>query len=195
MDLSVAIVGGGFSGIGLAVNLRRAGVEDFAVLERGDGVGGTWHYNTYPGCACDVPSNLYSFSFAPNPGWSRTYSRQPEIRAYLERVVDDFGVRPKIRLNTELLEASWDDEARRWRMDTSIGQFTAKVLISGTGPLVEPKIPAFPGLETFAGPVMHSARWDHSVDLRGLRIASIGTGASAIQYVPKVAPEAERLYV
>jgi cation diffusion facilitator CzcD-associated flavoprotein CzcO len=195
MDLSVAIVGGGFSGIGLAVNLRKAGVEDFAVLERGDGVGGTWHYNTYPGCACDVPSNLYSFSFAPNPEWSRTYSRQPEIRAYLERVVDDFGVRPKIRLNTEVLEASWNEEARRWEIDTSIGRFTAKVLISGTGPLVEPRIPAFAGLETFAGPVMHSARWDHSVDLRGLRIASIGTGASAIQYVPEVAPAAERLYV
>ena len=165
------------------------------MLERGDGVGGTWHYNTYPGCACDVPSNLYSFSFAPNPDWSRTYSRQPEIRAYLERVVDRFGVRPKIRLNTEVLEASWNDDTRRWQIDTSNGQFTAKVLISGTGPLVEPKIPDFPGLETFAGPVMHSARWDHDVDLRGLRIASIGTGASAIQYVPKVAPDAEQLYV
>ena len=195
MDLSVAIVGSGFSGIGLAVNLRKAGVEEYAVLERGDGVGGTWHSNTYPGCACDVPSNLYSFSFAPNPDWSRTYSPQPEIRAYLERVVDEFGVRPKIRLNTEVLEAAWNDEARRWEIDTSNGRFTAKVLISGTGPLVEPRIPEFPGLETFAGPVMHSARWDHDVDLRGLRIASIGTGASAIQYVPKVAPDAERLYV
>jgi cation diffusion facilitator CzcD-associated flavoprotein CzcO len=195
MDVAVAIVGSGFSGIGLAVNLRRAGVEDFVVLERGDGVGGTWHYNTYPGCACDVPSNLYSFSFAPNPEWTRTYSPQPEIRAYLERVVDDFGVRPKIRLNTEVLEAAWNDEARRWQIDTSVGRVTAKVLISGTGPLVEPRIPDFPGLGRFAGPTMHSARWDHDVDLRGLRIASIGTGASAIQYVPKVAPDAERLYV
>src|SRR4051794_10808325 len=195
MDLSVAIVGSGFSGIGLAVNLRKAGVEDFAVLERGDGVGGTWHHNTYPGCACDVPSNLYSFSFAPNPDWSRTYSRQPEIRAYLERVVDRFGVRPKIRLNTEVLVAAWDEEAQRWRIDTSVGPFTAKVLISGTGPLVEPKIPDFPGLETFTGPKVHSARWDHSLDLRGKRVASIGTGASAIQYVPKVAPDVEQLYV
>src|SRR3954452_1685667 len=195
MDLSVAIVGGGFSGIGLAVNLRKAGVEDFAVLERGDGVGGTWHYNTYPGCACDVPSHLYSFSFAPNPDWSRTYSRQPEIRAYLERVVDRFGVRPKIRLNTEVLEAAWNDEARRWQIDTSGGPFTAKVLISGTGPLVEPKLPDFPGLERFTGPKVHSARWDHSLDLRGKRVASIGTGASAIQYVPKVAPDVEQLYV
>jgi cation diffusion facilitator CzcD-associated flavoprotein CzcO len=195
MDLSVAIVGSGFSGIGLAINLRKAGVEDFAVLERGDGVGGTWHYNTYPGCACDVPSHLYSFSFAPNPDWSRTYSPQPEIRAYLERVADQFGVRPMIRLNTEVRGASWEEEAKRWRLDTSNGPITAKVLISGTGPLVEPKIPDFPGLETFRGPVMHSARWDHSIDLRGKRVASIGTGASAIQYVPKVAPEVEQLYV
>ena len=152
MDVSVAIIGGGFSGIGLAVNLRKAGVEDFVVLERGGGVGGTWHYNTYPGCACDVPSNLYSFSFAPNPDWTRTYSRQPEIRAYLERVVDRFGVRPKIRLNTEVLDASWDEEARRWRLDTTSGAVTAKVLVSGTGPLVEPKLPDFPGLVGLRGP-------------------------------------------
>jgi len=110
MDLSVAIVGSGFSGIGLAINLRKAGVEDFAVLERGDGVGGTWHYNTYPGCACDVPSNLYSFSFAPNPDWSRTYSPQPEIHAYLRRVVDDFGIAAKIRLNCDVRHARWDGE-------------------------------------------------------------------------------------
>ena len=195
MDLSVAVIGSGFSGIGLAINLRKAGVEGFAVLERGDGVGGTWHYNTYPGCACDVPSNLYSFSFAPNPDWSRTYSRQPEIRAYLERVVDQFGVRPKIRLNTEVLQATWDDDAQRWQLETSAGRLTAKVLVSGTGPLVEPRIPDFPGLERFTGPKVHSARWDHSLDLRGKRVASIGTGASAIQYVPKVAPVAEQLYV
>src|SRR5918997_1391215 len=187
MDVSVAIVGAGFSGIGLAVNLRRAGVEDFVVLERGAGVGGTWHYNTYPGCACDVPSNLYSFSFAPNPDWTRTYSRQPEIRAYLERVADQFEVRSKIQLNTEVTEASWDEEARRWRLDTPAGEVTAKVLVSGTGPLTEPRFPDLPGLSDFEGPTMHSARWDHSVDLRGLRVASIGTGASAIQYVPAIA--------
>jgi cation diffusion facilitator CzcD-associated flavoprotein CzcO len=195
MEVSVAIIGSGFSGIGLAVNLRRAGVEDFVVLERGAGVGGTWHYNTYPGCACDVPSHLYSFSFAPNPDWTRTYSRQPEIRAYLERVVDRFGVRSKIQLNTEVTEASWDVEARRWRLDTPTGPIAARVLVSGTGPLMEPKLPEFPGLDSFEGPTMHSARWDHSVDLRGLRVASIGTGASAIQYVPAIAPSVERLYV
>jgi cation diffusion facilitator CzcD-associated flavoprotein CzcO len=195
MDVSVAIIGSGFSGIGLAVNLRRAGVEDFVVLERGAGVGGTWHYNTYPGCACDVPSNLYSFSFAPNPDWTRTYSRQPEIRAYLERVVDQFEVRSKLQLNTEVTEASWNEEARRWRLDTPAGEVTAKVLVSGTGPLTEPRIPDLPGLSGFEGPTMHSARWDHSVDLRGLRVASIGTGASAIQYVPAIAPSVERLHV
>src|SRR3954467_2940883 len=195
MDVSIAIVGSGFSGIGLAVRLRREGVEDFVVLERGDGVGGTWHYNTYPGCACDVPSHLYSFSFAPNPEWTRTYSRQPEIRAYLRRVVEDFGVAPKVRLNCEVTQASWEDDAQRWVLDTSQGEIRARVLVSGTGPLVEPKLPDFPGLSSFSGPAFHSARWDHSVDLRGQRVASIGTGASAIQYVPAIAPDVAQLYV
>jgi cation diffusion facilitator CzcD-associated flavoprotein CzcO len=195
MDLSVAIVGSGFSGIGLAIRLREQGIEDFAVLERGDGVGATWHYNPYPGCGCDIPSNLYSFSFAPNPDWSRTYSKQPEIRAYLERTVDQFGVREKIRLNCEVRGADWDEAAQRWVLDTAQGELRAKVLISGTGPLVEPKIPDFPGLETFRGPTFHSARWDHSVDLKGKRVASIGTGASAIQYVPAIAPDVSQLYV
>src|SRR3954454_21179898 len=194
--VDIAIIGSGFSGLGMAIKLKEDGRDDFVVLERGDEVGGTWHYNTYPGCACDVPSHLYSFSFAPNPEWTRTYSRQPEIRAYLERVVDSFGVRPKIRLGTEVLGAQWDEAARRWRIETSTGPVTAQVLISGTGPLVEPKLPTdVPGLARFAGPAMHSARWDHSVDLRGKRVASIGTGASAIQYVPAIAPEVSRLYV
>src|SRR5262245_4144516 len=136
-DLSVAIVGSGFSGIGLAIRLKQEGVEDFAVLERGDGVGGTWHFNTYPGCACDVPSHLYSFSFAPNPDWSRTYSRQPEIRAYLGRLVEDFAVAPKIRLNTEVSSARWDEASQRWELETSQGPLRARVLVSATGPLVE----------------------------------------------------------
>src|SRR4026208_2327506 len=120
MDVEIAIVGSGFSGIGLAVQLRKAGVEEFVVLERGAGVGGTWHYNTYPGCACDVPSHLYSFSFAPNPDWSRTYSRQPEIHAYPRRVVDDFGIAAKIRLNCDVQHARWDGE--RWLIETSQGE-------------------------------------------------------------------------
>src|SRR3954453_2196923 len=194
-DLSVAIVGSGFSGIGLAIRLRQAGVEDFAVLERGDGVGGTWHFNTYPGCACDVPSHLYSFSFAPNPEWSRTYSRQPEIRAYLQRVVEEFAVAPKIRLNTGVSSARWDEGAQRWELETSRGPLRARVLVSATGPLVEPRIPPFPGLQSFAGPAFHSARWDHSVDLKGKRVAAVGTGASAIQFVPAIAPDVARLHV
>src|SRR5690348_15276854 len=193
MDVSIAIVGSGFSGLGLALRLRQKGIDDYVVLERGDGVGGTWHFNTYPGCACDVPSHLYSFSFAPNPGWSRTYSRQPEIRDYLERVVDDFGVRERIRLGCEVRTARWDGEA--WELDTSQGPLRARVLVSATGPLVEPKIPPFPGLDTFAGPAFHSARWDHSADLAGQRVAAVGTGASAIQFVPAIAPEVSRLHV
>lgn len=191
MDVSIAIIGSGFAGLGMALRLRRAGIEDFVVLERGDGVGGTWHYNTYPGCACDVPSHLYSFSFAPNPDWTRTYSRQPEIRAYLERVAEE--VADKVKLRCEVTRAQWDGS--RWNLDTADGPVRARYLVAGTGPLVEPKLPDFPGLETFAGITMHSARWDHDVDLKGLRVASVGTGASAIQYVPRIAPDAERLYV
>src|SRR4051794_36435012 len=141
MDVSIAIVGSGFSGLGLALRLHQEGIEDFVVLERGERVGGTWHFNTYPGCACDVPSHLYSFSFAPNPDWSRTYSRQPEIRAYLERVAEP--VMPHVRLGCEVRGAQWD--GARWVIDTSQGEVRAQVLFSGTGPLVEPKIPESPG--------------------------------------------------
>jgi cation diffusion facilitator CzcD-associated flavoprotein CzcO len=193
MDTTVAIIGSGFSGIGLAIRLRQDGVEDFVVLERNDGVGGTWWANTYPGCACDVPSHLYSFSFAPNPDWTRTYSRQPEIREYLGRVVEQYGVAPHIRLNTEVLGARW--HSGRWVLDTSSGPVTAKVLVSAAGPLVEPKLPDFPGLERFQGPAFHTARWDHSASLKGKRVAAIGTGASAIQFVPTIAPEVEQLHV
>jgi cation diffusion facilitator CzcD-associated flavoprotein CzcO len=193
MDTTVAIIGSGFSGIGLAIRLKQDGVDDFVVLERNEGVGGTWWANTYPGCACDVPSHLYSFSFAPNPDWTRTYSRQPEIRDYLRRVVEEHGIAPHIRLNTEVLGARWN--GHRWEIETSTGPVTAKVLVSAAGPLVEPKLPDFPGLETFQGPAFHSARWDHSVSLKGKRVAAIGTGASAIQFVPTIAPEVEQLHV
>jgi len=189
----VAVIGSGFSGIGTAVRLAQAGERDVVVLERAGSVGGTWRDNTYPGCACDVPSHLYSFSFAPNPDWSRAFSRQPEIRAYLERVCDDFGVRSQLHLDTELLAGTWDDAAALWRLETSRGPLTADLLVSGCGGLVEPAYPDLPGLETFAGPVFHSARWDHDVDLAGKRIAVIGTGASAIQFVPELQPEADRL--
>lgn len=189
----VAVVGSGFSGIGTAVRLRQEGIEDFVLLERAGSVGGTWRDNTYPGCACDVPSHLYSFSFAPDPDWSHVYGRQPEIRAYLERVTDDFGVRPHVHTGTDLVAGSWDDAAMLWRLETSRGPLTADVLISGCGGLVEPALPDVPGVEDFLGPAFHSARWDHDVDLTGKRVAVIGTGASAIQFVPAIQPQVGRL--
>jgi len=189
----VAIVGAGFSGLGMAIKLKQAGLDDFVVLERGDDVGGTWRDNTYPGAACDVPSHLYSFSFAPNPHWSRTYSPQREIRDYLRRAADRFGVRPHIRWGHEMCDASWDAAAQQWRITTARGQFAARVLVLGNGPLAEPSIPAIPGLDRFAGTLFHSARWDHGHDLTGQRVAVIGTGASAIQFVPQIAPSVGRL--
>ena len=184
----VVVVGSGFSGIGTAVRLKERGIEDFVVLERAGSVGGTWRDNTYPGCACDVPSHLYSFSFAQNPDWSRAFSRQPEIREYLERVTDDFGVRPHVHVDTDLVSGTWDDAAMVWRLETSRGPITADVVVSGCGGLVEPHYPEVPGLSDFEGEAFHSARWDHDVDLAGKRVAVIGTGASAIQFVPEIQP-------
>ncbi|HEX5146846.1 MAG TPA: NAD(P)/FAD-dependent oxidoreductase, partial [Conexibacter sp.] len=182
--VDVAIAGSGFAGIGMAIQLLRAGRTDFVVLERDDDVGGTWHQNTYPGCQCDVPSNLYSFSFAPNAEWSQTFALQPEIGAYLKRVADDFGVRPYVRTGTAVEGAAWDEQVRRWRIRTSRGALTARVLVAGMGGLSEPRVPAIPGAETFAGPAFHTARWRGDVDLAGKRVAVIGTGASAVQVVP-----------
>lgn len=191
----IVIIGAGFSGIGMAIRLKQSGVEDFVILERAPDVGGCWHFNTYPGCMCDVPSHLYSFSFAPNPDWSNTYSAQPEIREYLRRCADEFQIRPHIRTNVELEGAAWNQEEQRWELETTAGELTASVLVSGMGPLDEPKLPDVPGLEGFEGKLMHSARWDHDYDLSGKRVASIGTGASAIQYVPTIQEQVERLYV
>ena len=189
----VVVVGSGFAGLGTAVRLKQQGIEDFVLLERASSVGGTWRDNTYPGCACDVPSHLYSFSFAPNPDWTHVYGRQPEIRAYLEKVTDDFGVRPHLHLETDLVVGTWDDAAMLWRLETSRGPLTADVLISGCGGLVEPALPDVPGVEDFTGPAFHSARWDHDVDLTGKRVAVIGTGASAIQFVPAIQPQVGKL--
>ncbi|MBW5485207.1 flavin-containing monooxygenase [Streptomyces bambusae] len=189
----VAVVGSGFGGLGAAVRLRREGITDFVVLERADSVGGTWRDNSYPGCACDVPSHLYSFSFAPNPDWPRTFSGQPHIRAYLEHVADTFGLRPHIRLGHEVLMMRWDADELCWRIETSAGNLTADIVVSATGPLSDPKMPEVPGLAEFPGKVFHSARWDHDYDLSGKRVAMIGTGASAAQIVPAIAPEVERL--
>ena len=192
MDTDVAIIGSGFAGLGMAIRLKQAGRDDFVMLERGDDVGGTWHYNTYPGCACDVPSHLYSFSFAPNPGWSRTYSHQPEILRYLRRCADDFGVRGHVRFSCEVSEARWDG---RWRLETSDGTISARVLVSATGALAESKLPDIPGIDRFEGPRFHTAQWDHGFECEGRRVAVIGTGASAIQVVPAIAGKVAHLDV
>jgi cation diffusion facilitator CzcD-associated flavoprotein CzcO len=184
----VAIVGTGFSGLGMAIRLRQRGIEDFVVLERAEEVGGTWRDNTYPGCACDVQAHLYSFSFARNPHWKSAFGSQPEVLDYLRRCADRFGVRPHIRFRHEVLGARWDEPEQRWHVETSGGDYTAQVLVSGMGYLSEPSIPALPGLDTFEGTAFHSARWDHDHDLSGRRVAVIGTGASAIQFVPKIQP-------
>ena len=154
-----------------------------------------WTNNSYPGCTCDIPSHLYSFSFAPNPNWSHTYSPQPEIREYLRECADRSGIRPHLRVNVSVDGASWLDDEQLWELDTSAGTFTAEILISAMGPLTEPKMPEVPGLDSFEGKIMHSARWDHGYELAGKRVASIGTGASAIQYVPEIAPDVQQLFV
>ncbi|MEN3586444.1 NAD(P)/FAD-dependent oxidoreductase [Streptomyces sp. ZYX-F-203] len=189
----VAVIGSGFGGLGAAVRLRREGVTDFVLLERADGVGGTWRDNSYPGCACDVPSHLYSFSFAPHPDWPRTFSERRDIRDYLEHVTDTFGLRPHIRLGTEARRMAWDTRNLRWRIETARGELTADVVVSATGPLSEPRVPDIPGLDTFPGKVFHTARWDHDHALAGRRVAVVGTGASTIQIVPAIQPRVGHL--
>ncbi|MFJ4842429.1 flavin-containing monooxygenase [Streptomyces sp. NPDC088746] len=190
----VAVIGSGFGGLGAAVRLRREGITDFLVLERAGAVGGTWRDNSYPGCACDVPSHLYSFSFAPNPDWPRTFSGQQHIRAYLEHVAETFGLRPHIRLNHEVTVMRWDNDELHWVIETANGAtITADAVVSATGPLSDPKLPDIPGLAEFPGKVFHSAQWDHDYDLSGKRVAVVGTGASAIQIVPEIQPKAGRL--
>lgn len=191
--MRVAVIGSGFGGLGAAVRLRREGVTDFVVLERAGAVGGTWRDNSYPGCACDVPSHLYSFSFAPNPDWPRTFSGQEKIQEYLEQVADTFRLRSHIRLDTEVQQLRWDADKLWWEVETSNGTLTADVVVSATGPLSDPKLPDIPGLDTFEGKVFHSAQWDHDYDLRGKRVAMVGTGASAIQIVPAIQREVGKL--
>jgi len=191
----VAVVGSGFSGLAMAAGLKRGGHDDFVVLERARDVGGTWRDNAYPGCACDVPSHLYSFSFAPNPEWSSTFSPQPEIQAYLRKVARDEGLLPHVRFGCEVEDAAWDPQERVWRIATSSGTVVAGALVAGAGPLSEPSIPEIPGLADFEGTVFHSATWDHDHDLAGERVAVIGTGASAIQFVPRIQPRVAKLHL
>jgi cation diffusion facilitator CzcD-associated flavoprotein CzcO len=190
-SLSLLIVGAGFGGIAAAIAAREEGVTDITLLERADRVGGVWHHNTYPGIACDVPSHLYEFSFAPNPDWTRRYSPGHEIRDYAERLAQDHGVLEHVRFGADVAHAAFDEAAQRWTVELAGGEtLTADVLITACGQLHEPAIPALPGIDSFAGRAFHSADWDHGHDLRGRSVAVVGTGASAIQFVPRVAEQA-----
>ena len=182
----VGIIGAGFGGLAMAARLRQSGRDDFIVLDAGAAIGGTWRDNDYPGCACDVPSNLYCYSFALNPGWTTTFAHQGEIRSYIERVAADHDLHRSVHLDTFVQDAVWDEKTLRWQVDTNQGRYEFEVLVPATGPLSSPSIPDLPGLSEFKGPVFHSARWDHSVDLTGKRVAVVGTGASAIQFIPEL---------
>jgi cation diffusion facilitator CzcD-associated flavoprotein CzcO len=191
---SIAIVGGGFGGVGAAVMLRREGYEDVTVFEKGERVGGVWNANTYPGATCDVPSHLYEYSFAPNR-WSRRYAPQAEIQAYVEGVARRFGVLEKVRTGIEVRSARWDEGRGRWQIETSAGPHEAEVLLTACGQLSVPKVPPIPGLDSFEGPAFHTAEWRHDVDLAGKRVAVVGTGCSAIQVVPAIQPIVEQVDV
>ncbi len=191
----IVIVGAGFGGIGLVIKLREAGFDDILVLERADDVGGTWQHNNYPGCACDVPSHLYSFSFEPKPNWSRIYGRRDEILNYARSVAARHDVCRDIRFGCEMLGARWDADGRRWELETTQGPLSADILISATGPFGRPTTPNFAGLDRFAGKIMHSFEWDHDYDLTGKRVAVVGTGASAVQIIPEIQPVVSELRV
>jgi cation diffusion facilitator CzcD-associated flavoprotein CzcO len=196
---SVAIIGAGFGGLGAAVALRRTGVDDLAIIEAGDGVGGTWRKNTYPGAACDVQSHLYSFSFALNKSWSRTYARQPEILAYLESVADDFDLRRHLMLGTRVRRARWNEDSRQWDLELQRGEetvfITVDVVVSAVGLFGSPKRPDIAGLTDFDGVLMHTSSWDHRIDLAGKRVGVIGTGASGVQVIPELTKIASELTV
>lgn len=189
----VAVIGSGFAGLGVAVALRRAGFDDVTILERAGELGGVWRDNDYPGAACDVQSYLYSFSFAPHARWNRMFSPQPEILDYLRQVADDLGLRPSIRLGCPVEGATWDEERSLWVLTTPEGVVEAEHVVVATGALADPAVPDLPGIDDFEGAVFHSSRWDHDVDLDGARVAVVGTGASAIQFVPAIQPVVDRL--
>lgn len=185
------IVGAGFSGIGAAIKLSEAGVEDFVILERSDRVGGTWRDNTYPGAACDIPSLLYSFSFAKNARWSRSYSPGKEICAHIDDMVDDFGLRHRIRFGTEVNGMHFDEAEGVWTVEVNAGErFRARTVVLASGPLADHKWPDIRGLDSYQGHKIHSARWDHDYDFAGKRVAVVGTGASAVQIVPELVERA-----
>jgi cation diffusion facilitator CzcD-associated flavoprotein CzcO len=190
---SVAIAGTGFSGLGAAIRLKQAGFHDLVLFERAGEVGGVWRDNAYPGAACDVESHLYSFSFAPNPEWSHSFSRQPEIHGYLKQCALRFEINPHIRFKHSVREARWDEAQQRWVIETDKGTFTADFFLPAVGALSDPLIPNLPGLKKFQGKLFHSAQWDHDYDLKGKKVAVIGTGASAVQFIPEIQPKLEKL--
>ncbi|RZL81231.1 MAG: NAD(P)/FAD-dependent oxidoreductase [Rhodococcus sp. (in: high G+C Gram-positive bacteria)] len=189
------IIGSGFAGLGAAIKLTKAGKKNFVVVERGHDVGGTWRDNTYPGAACDVPSHLYSYSFALNPEWTRSFSTQPEIQKYIAGVARKYGVMDKHVFGTDVTSARWNASTSRWDVETTTGNYTAKIVVSAVGALCEPNLPDIKGIHDFEGDVFHSAQWNHDVSLAGKRVAVIGTGASAIQIVPAIAGQVEHLDV
>ncbi|MFI9106058.1 flavin-containing monooxygenase [Streptomyces fildesensis] len=194
-DVRVVVVGAGFSGIGAAIRLREAGFRDVVILEKASQLGGTWRENTYPGCACDVPSTLYSYSFAPDTAWSRVFAGQPEIHAYLRTTAERYGLGDALRCGVQVRGARWDPAAGRWLLETSDGPYRAAVLVLATGPWHVPRHLDVPGIEDFPGPVLHTARWDHTVDLTGRRVAVVGSGASAVQVVPAIADRAAAVHL
>jgi len=192
----VVIIGAGFGGLAAAVALRRKGIDDLLIVERADGVGGTWRQNIYPGAACDIQSHLYSFSFAPNRSWSRTYAHQPEILAYLETVADDFDLRRHLMLGSSVRRLVWNEGALHWEVELADDRtLVADVVVSGVGLFGSVRYPDIEGLADFSGDVMHTAQWDASVDLTGKRVAVVGTGASGVQVVPELASTAAQLTV
>ncbi len=195
-DFPIAIIGAGFSGIGAAIRLKQEGIESFMMFERASEVGGTWRDNTYPGCACDVQSHVYSLSFEQNPNWSRRYSTWREIQDYLTGLVDKWDLDKHLRRNTEIVSAEFDEHKGIWTLNTDHGDtFAARVVLSGVGGLVDPSYPTIDGMDAFAGDMFHTARWNHDVDLTDKRVAVIGTGASAVQVVPSIAPTVKTLSV
>jgi cation diffusion facilitator CzcD-associated flavoprotein CzcO len=195
-DYGTVIVGAGFSGIGTAIKLDKAGMGDYLVIEAGEGPGGTWYWNTYPGIAVDIPSFSYQFSFEQSPKWSRTYAPGHELKAYAEHCVDKYRLRRKIRFGTKVLGATFDDDENQWRIELDTGEaVTAQFLVNASGVLITPKLPDIDGVDSFAGLTMHTARWDHEQDLTGKRVAIIGTGASAVQVIPEIAPIVNHLTV
>jgi cation diffusion facilitator CzcD-associated flavoprotein CzcO len=195
-ELPIAILGAGFAGIGTAIRLKQAGIESFTIFERAAEIGGTWRDNTYPGAACDVPSHVYSLSFEPHPSWTRKFSPSGEIQAYLLHLVEKWRLREKLRLQTEIAEARFDEARGVWMLSSTRGEsFEARVVVAGVGGLVDPATPDIKGLHSFAGEIFHTARWKHDYDLTGRTVAVIGTGASAVQVVPAIAPQVAKLSV